>query len=171
MSLVRLKAGLETMVQLVPSQCSTRSPEKLSRNPTAQTLFVEMAVTLFNTPPSFSFGLETTLQLVPSQCSIKGSAIPVLEMFCAPTVQTSLLATAPTPSRLARPLRVGVGMALQVVPSKCTASGVSELVSRFVVPTAQISLSAMAAVAAKDALLNCLTTWKLVEEATGTAPQ
>ena len=67
-----LKAGLVTTLQLVPFQCSTRSPEKLSKNPTAQTLFVEMAVTAFNTPSCFSFGLETTLQLVPSQCSING---------------------------------------------------------------------------------------------------
>ena len=35
---------LVTMLQLVPSQCSTRAPEK-PPHPTAQTLFAEMAVT------------------------------------------------------------------------------------------------------------------------------
>src|SRR5262249_59325798 len=68
LSLVPLKAGLETTLPLLPSQCSTKSPEKPSKNPTAQTAFAAMAVTALNAPPRFCLGLETTLQLAPAHC-------------------------------------------------------------------------------------------------------
>jgi hypothetical protein len=63
---------------------------------------------------------------------------------------------------------VGVGTALQLVPLKCTARG-SVVPVEFEEPTAQISLSAIAAVAVKDALLNCATTLKVVDVAGVTA--
>src|SRR5712692_5982199 len=94
--LTPLKAGLETMLQVVPSQCSTRSP------PTAQTLFDETTVTPLRLPPSFSGPVVSILQLVPFQCSINcspksGLSGPVLN----PTAQTSLLAAPATPNNWA----------------------------------------------------------------------
>ena len=160
-----VKAGLETTLQLVPSQCSiklTSDPEELMVDPPAQTLFDEMAVTALRNPPFLRFGLETTLQLVPFQFSING-LLPAVSS-CEPTAHTSFLATAATPAREEPPLGEGVGMTLQLVPLKCT----GRVAAGFVVvcmpvkPTAQISLSASAVVAAKDALLNCATTWKPV---------
>ena len=116
------------MLQLVPSQCSTRAEPPAA--PTAQTLFDEMTVTPLRLSPSIS-GPVTTLQLVPFQCSINcspksGLSGPVLN----PTAQTSLLAAAATPKNWAPgpfipPLgKGGVGTTLQLVPSKCSA-GVS----------------------------------------------
>src|SRR5947209_16836884 len=62
---------LETMLQLVPSQCSTSAfPLAL---PTAQTLFEETTVTPLRLSPSIVGPVVSTLQLVPSQCSINCS--------------------------------------------------------------------------------------------------
>src|SRR6516165_5884492 len=83
-----------------------------------------------------------------------------LETLWYPTAHTSLLATAATPLNEPPPESVGVETARQFFPSKCTASG-CELLP----PTAQISLSAIAVVADNDALLNCLTTLKVVDAA------
>src|SRR5262249_50033390 len=134
----------------------------------------EMAVTPPREPPFGRFGLETTLQLVPSQCSINGSSLGgsfFLEPgpVWYPTAHTSLLATAATPPKEAGCMTGGGGRALQRHPSKCTASGCSLLVSGFELPTAQISLSAIAAVLAKSALLNCATTLNVVDVAGVTA--
>jgi hypothetical protein len=64
-------SGLETTLQLVPSQCSNkiRSSETFM-SPAAQTSVVETAVTVLRIAPLGSVALETTLQLVPFQCSI-----------------------------------------------------------------------------------------------------
>src|SRR5260370_40254415 len=114
-----VKAGLETMLQLVPSQCSTRSPEIWLWVPTAQTSVEEMAVTAVNEPPPEGVGLVTTLQFVPFQCSINVWLVPLT--VCPPTAQTSLLATADTPANeLAA--SIGVGTVRQLVPLKCTAN-------------------------------------------------
>src|SRR5262249_12752848 len=138
---------------------------EFSMDPTAQTLFVEMAVTASSEPPRGRFGLETTLQLVPSQCSISGCE-PV-----DPTAHTSLLATAAPPAKEETCFRGGGVSAIELVPLKWTASGWVLLALGFDSPTAQISLSAIAAVAAKAALLNWATTWKLGVEVAGSAPQ
>ena len=77
--LTLVKAGLETMLQLVPSQCSTRAFEEPPANPTAQALSTAGAVTPVSALPWGSFGLGTTAQLVPSQCSIS----VLFELPCA----------------------------------------------------------------------------------------
>ncbi len=63
-------AGVATMLQPLPSQCSVNGPR--SWCPTAHTSLAATAATaarpLF--PWGFGLGLGTTLQLVPSQCSI-----------------------------------------------------------------------------------------------------
>jgi len=64
-----VKAGLETTLQLLPSQCSIKIP-KLLTDPAAQTSFDATTVTVLRKAPCPTLGLETTLQLVPSQCSI-----------------------------------------------------------------------------------------------------
>ena len=118
---------LETMLQLVPSQCSTRAFPPAA--PTAQTLFDETTVTPLRLSCSIVGPVVSTLQFVPFQCSINcspksGLSGPVL----LPTAQTSLLAAAATPEIPASggftpPLgRAGVGTMLQLVPLKCSAS-------------------------------------------------
>src|SRR5579864_5524956 len=116
--LTPVKAGLDTMLQLVPSQCSTRAFEEPPAKPTAQALSAAGAVTPVSALPLGSFGLTTTVQLVPSQCSIS----VLFELPCAssPTAHTLLPAAPATPLRAA--LRAGVGTTLQLVPSKCSAS-------------------------------------------------
>jgi hypothetical protein len=119
---------LETMLQLLPSQCSTRAFPWTA--PTAQTLFGETTVTPLRLSPSIVGSVVSTLQFVPLQCSINcspksGLSGPVL----LPTAQTSLLAAAATLANPASggftpPLgRAGVGTMLQLVPLKCAASG------------------------------------------------
>src|SRR5690348_4396391 len=49
--LAPVKAGLETMLQLVPSQCSTRAVAEPPLNPTAQALFAAGAVTPVSSLP------------------------------------------------------------------------------------------------------------------------
>ena len=112
------KAGLETRLQLVPSQCSTKAPEGLT--PTAQALFDAGAVTPRSSLPFGSLGLETTLQLVPSQGSINVFSEDNMKGFTLPTAHTSLLAAPATPKKAAFP--EGVETTLQLVPSKCSAS-------------------------------------------------
>src|SRR5215831_9084714 len=116
--LTLVKAGLVTMLQLVPSQCSTRALAEPPANPTAQALLVAGAVTPVSALPWGSLGLGVTAQLVPSQCSISG----MNELPCAwsPTAHTSLPAAPATPPRAAS--RAGVGTTLQLVPLKCSAS-------------------------------------------------
>jgi hypothetical protein len=96
-----------------------------------------------------TFAPETTLQLVPFQCSIK---VP-FPFVWLPTAQTSLLATAAALPKLP-PSTEGVGITLQLDPLKCSASDPELL------PNAQISLSAMARVALRLALLIVRTTWR-----------
>src|SRR5262249_20337629 len=135
-----------TTLHLLPFQCSTNSAEKLSEDPTAQTLFVEMAVTADSSPPCDRFGLETTLHLVPFECSINGSPTEP-ETRWLPTAQTSLLAAAATQAN-SRPLpeRVGMETTFQLVPLKCSASVTSlEEVEPGSEPTAHMSLWAIAA--------------------------
>src|SRR6516162_9936808 len=86
------------MLQLVPSQCSTRAFPPAA--PTAQTLFDETTATPLRVSPSISGPVVSTVQLLllPSQCSINcnpksGLSGPILN----PTAQTSLLAAAATP--------------------------------------------------------------------------
>src|SRR5215831_19257567 len=114
-----VNAGLEITLQLVPSQCSIKTPEELLDDPAAQTSFDETAITALSKAPWPTLGLETTLQLVTFQCSI--NAVTELPAACCPTAHTSLLATPSTaancPSRTA-----GVEMTLQLVPLKCSAS-------------------------------------------------
>src|SRR6516162_1201636 len=121
--------GLETMLQLVPSQCSTKVP--LGLPPTAQTLLGEIAATsLSSVPSTVAVGVETTLQLLPFQCSVNDSPASGLSGPCLnPTAQTSLLAAAATPRKSAvggtgPPLGTnGVETTLQLLPLKCSASG------------------------------------------------
>jgi hypothetical protein len=63
-----VKAGLETTLQLVPFQCSIKTPKLL--DPAAQTSFDETAVIALRKVPCPTLGPETTLQVVPFQCSI-----------------------------------------------------------------------------------------------------
>src|SRR5258707_2187155 len=120
-----LNAGLEMILQLLPSQCSTKAatgaPEESSTFPAAQTSFDETAVTPSNSPPFLGVGLATTRQLLPFQCSIKVLSEPPLPNRI-PTAHTSLLATPATPDRLSL-LKEGVGTMLRCVPSKCSATG------------------------------------------------
>src|SRR5215470_13159106 len=113
-----VKAGLDTMLQLVPSQCSTRAEAEPPANPTAQALLAAGAVTPVSWLPWGSLGPGVTAQLVPSQCSISG----MNELPCAwsPTAHTSLPAAPATPLRAAS--RAGAGTTLQEVPLKCSAS-------------------------------------------------
>ena len=147
------------MLQLVPSQCSTKVPEGL--NPTAQTLFDAGAVTPVRLLPCRSLGLETTLQVVPFQCSINVFSVD-LKGFTLPTAHTSLLAGPATPKKAAFP--EGVETTLQLVPSKCSASVWSVVLPLTISPTAQMSLSAIIAAASREELLiNGLgTTWRPV---------
>src|SRR6516164_4955816 len=112
------KAGLDTMLQLAPSQCSTRALAAPPANPTAQALLVAGAVTPVSALPWGSLGLGVTAQLVPSQCSISG----MNELPCArsPTAHTLLPVAPATPLRAA--LSAGAGTTLQLVPLKCSAS-------------------------------------------------
>jgi hypothetical protein len=112
------------MLQFVPFQFSSARPA--AQMSLAETAAIEPRLSVAIGSGS---GLLTTLQFVPFHCSISAWGQHLLLGFSIPTAQTSLLATAPTPSRSARPLRVAVGMALQLVPPKCTANGVSALVS------------------------------------------
>jgi len=73
-----VKAGLETTLQLVPFQCSIKTPEELL-DPAAQTSFDEIAITALKKAPCPTLGLETTLQLAPFQCSINA----VMERYAA----------------------------------------------------------------------------------------
>ena len=73
------KAGLETMLQLAPFQCSTRASGEPPADPTAQALPGVGAATPVSSLPLGSFGLGTTAQLLPSQCSIS----VVNELPCA----------------------------------------------------------------------------------------
>src|SRR6516225_1693506 len=116
--LTLVKAGLDTMLQVVPSQCSTRALAAPPANPTAQALLVAGAVTPVSALPCGSLGLGFTAQLVPSQCSING----MNELPCAwsPTAHTSLRAAPATPLRAAS--SAGAGTTLQLVPLKCSAS-------------------------------------------------
>src|SRR5262245_60414733 len=177
--LTPVNAGLETMLHLVPSQCSTRAPPLPL--PTAQTLFDETTVTALRLSPSIVGPVVSTLQLVPSQCSIScnpksGLSGPVLN----PTAQTSLLAAAATPRNWALggftpPLGSGgVGTMLQRFPSKCSASvesntGGAETWS--LQPTAQMSLAAIAAVAKScPAIWGLEATWRPCTPLKGTTP-
>src|SRR5262249_58102834 len=91
-------AGLATMFQLVPSQCSMRvagMPLLLSDSPTAQTSLLETTAAparLLNTAPDGP-GLGTTAPLVPFHCSIS----PPLPL--SPTAPPSRVDPAATPRR------------------------------------------------------------------------
>src|SRR5215471_10762495 len=90
--LTPVKAGLETMLQLVPSQCTTPALPPFS--PTTQTSLVAWAE-IAATPTLAKAGSETTLQLMPSQCSTSGPPVELL-LWLTPTAQTSLLAAPAT---------------------------------------------------------------------------
>jgi hypothetical protein len=66
-----VKEGLETTLQLVPSQCSIKSADKLLIAPAAHASVAETAVTVCRKAPCPTLGLATTLQFAPFQCSIK----------------------------------------------------------------------------------------------------
>jgi hypothetical protein len=93
--------------------------------------------------PLPELGVAKRLQLVPAQCSIN-VAIELPDV-CWPTAHTSLLATPPTTPN-SPPATDGVEMTLQLFPSKCSAS-VALLLALLpdITPTAQLSLSLMAA--------------------------
>ena len=70
--------GVETVLHLVPFQCSTSvcllsGSLLLPEAPTAQTSLAETAVTPEN--PPLMVGLETTCQFVPFQCSMSVCAL------------------------------------------------------------------------------------------------
>src|SRR5579864_9621524 len=120
--------GLETIVHLLPFQCSIRVKRGrllgFSKKPTAHTLVEERA----NTPSSSTlancaggFGLGTMLHLVPSQCSIKvcltkaappGSGPkPTAQMSVEETTATALSLA---PNVLLDTLMVGLGTTFQL---------------------------------------------------------
>jgi hypothetical protein len=136
-----VNAGLETMLQLAPSQCSTTAFEPVVSSPTAQALFEAGAVTPFRRVP---VGLGTTLQLLPFQCSINE----------LPTAHTSLLAAATTPEKKELLVGEGVGTTLQLVPLKCSANVCCPLEVEMR-PTAQMSLAVIAAAPVSEPLLTC----------------
>src|SRR6266571_1951966 len=88
-----LALGLETTLQLVPSQCSIRVcaiPEPVrAKVPTAQTSVVETATTPRRTLPVPAVGLATTLHFFPSQCSMSACMSP-LAVVNSPTAHTSV---------------------------------------------------------------------------------
>src|SRR5205085_9083947 len=91
---------LATILQLAPSQCSTRVLLLLllpCNKPTAQTSFVVIAVTAISRP--FEPGLETTLQAVPSKCSVNDVVLVFVIFPRPPTVQISLEEMAVIPKR------------------------------------------------------------------------
>src|SRR5690349_5723794 len=115
-------AGVLTMSQLFPFQCSVNGPS--SWCPTAQTSVAETAATAPSPllPCGLGLGLGTTVQRVPSQCSITavgcaenplvGTPGPV------PTAHTSAgdsAARGPTPPNR----RCAAGIWVQLVPSQC----------------------------------------------------
>jgi len=122
------KTGLETTLQLVQSQCSTKAPPLLP--PTAQTFLDEIATTpLRPVLSTVAVGVETTLQLAPFQCSVNDSPVSGLSgPVLLPMAHTSLLAAAAAPRNWAfggftPPLgTAGVETTLQLLPLKCSAS-------------------------------------------------
>src|SRR6516164_1284401 len=110
--------GLGTMLQLVPSQCSTAAIwESLSESstvPATQTLLGERAA--MASGPKRGWEL-TRLQLVPFQCKI---AWPVPIGPQHPTAQTSLLASAETALRLPTLLKAELETWLQLLPFQCS---------------------------------------------------
>jgi hypothetical protein len=114
-----VKAELDTMLQLVPSQCSTKAFADWELFPMAQALFDAGAVTAFRSLPVGIVGLGTSLQLEPFQCSIRVALLVPPE----PTAHTSLLAAAATLLKAELLVGAGVLTTRQPVPSKCSASG------------------------------------------------
>ena len=114
--------GLETMLQLVPFQCSISvcSLPLVLESPTAHTSVGETAATARSSLDApLTLGLETTLQVVPFQCSIS-VCWPVPLLNC-PTAQMSLVETAVTPfSPLSCVPTLGLATTLQVVPFQCS---------------------------------------------------
>src|SRR5690348_13370381 len=144
-----VKAGLETMLQLVPFQCSTSASGEPLANPTAQALSGAGAVTPVSWLPWGSLGPGVTLQLVPSQCSISGRT--ELPWAWSPTAHTLLLAAPATSASEA--FSGGVGTTLQLVPLKCSARVCEGPVAVPILPTAHMSPGAITAAPARDELL------------------
>jgi hypothetical protein len=113
-----VNAGLDTTLQLVPSQCSTKALLDVELAPTAQALFNAGAVTPCSILPVGIVGLGTSLQLVPFQCSIRVALLVPPD----PTAHTSLLAAAATPLKTEPLVGEGVLTTPQPVPLKCSAS-------------------------------------------------
>jgi hypothetical protein len=132
-----VKAGLETTLQRVPSQCSTKASGEPKVFPTTHALFEAGAVTPVRELFFGSFGLAMMLQLVPFQWAINGVG-ESLTLICLPTAHTSLLADPATATNGS--LTAGVGTTLQLVPSKCSASVVLVPLLLRTSPTAQMSL-------------------------------
>src|SRR6516165_4608942 len=166
--LTPVKAGLDTTLQRVPSQCSTSASGEPAADPTAQALLVAGAVTAVSSLPWGSLGLGVTVQLVPSQCSI--SALPGCPETGPPTAHTSVLAAPATPASEA--FSGGVGTALQLVPLKCSARVWNGPVPVPMVPTAHMSPGPITVAAARDELaMNGLATTRRPDvAAAGTAP-
>src|SRR6516164_9086185 len=150
-------AGVVTMVQLLPFQCSVNGPS--SWCPTAHTSLAETPATAPSPllPCGFGLGLGTTLQAVPSQCSITAVGCaenpPVGTPGPVPTAHTSAgdsAATVTTPPKrrcaaVITPLlmltlvKAGLETMLQVVPSQCSTRALVEPPAN---PTAQALLGA-----------------------------
>src|SRR5690242_2248008 len=113
------------MLQLPPSQCSTRlvwAPVELEPNPTAQiSVGATTAMASRPAPLGPGVGLDTIVQFVPFQCSTSGTMPVGLGAF--PTAQTSLAATTATPLRELEPMPVlGPGTTLHSLPFQCSVS-------------------------------------------------
>src|SRR5215471_4290790 len=143
-------AGVVTMFQLLPFQCSVNGPS--SWCPTAHTSPAETPATAARPllPCGFGLGLGTTLQLLPSQCSITAVGWaenpPVGTPGPVPTAHTlpgDSAASGPTPPKR----RCAAGFRVQLVPFQCrlTFSSVVGLVARN--PTAQTSAAESAEIA------------------------
>src|SRR5262249_35287873 len=93
-----VRGGLETTLQLVPSQCSKSvwSGGTLPSPPTAHTSLPATATTASRKPPLRRVGVVTTLQLVPSRGSASVVVDPPL-LKTSPTAQMSLAAIAAVP--------------------------------------------------------------------------
>lgn len=113
---------MASLAQPVPFQRST-SEGTPGAEPTAYTLEGDSAATPNSRPPwGVGLGTGTLLQLRPSQWRAKGTCHSRAVENIEPTAQTSLLASATTPSRVPS-LAVGLGTTLQADPSQWRISG------------------------------------------------
>src|SRR6516162_9126508 len=131
-------------VQAVPSQCSRTADPPADKNPTAQALESEAALTPVSIPAA---GLGTSRQSRPFQCSITVRRPPRPAHSVPPTAQALPGESAVTPCSWPNCPRDGLGVSAQAWPSQCSMSAPPDAS----VPTAQAFAGAVAATPANVA--------------------